>query len=107
MHLLTFKTIKKIIVLGVKRCIRTSFLILSKPTPIRSTVQYLWTLQLARYYSYCLRVPIASELAHRLVAPTYITYLYQMSLYLSWSELYDYPYFVAYSSKLKNCHHHM
>ena len=43
-----------------------------RPSEIPSHIRYLRTLQLARYYSYRLRIPVASELAHRVVALTYL-----------------------------------
>ena len=42
-----------------------------QPSEVPSDIQYLRTLQLARYYSYHLHVLVASKLAHRVVALTY------------------------------------
>ena len=42
-----------------------------RPSEVPSDIRYLRTLQLARYYSYRLRVPVASELSHGVVALTY------------------------------------
>ena len=42
-----------------------------RPSEVPSNIRYLRTLQLARRYSYSLRVPVTSELAHRVVALTY------------------------------------
>ena len=42
-----------------------------QPFEVLSNIRYFWTLQLARYYSYCLRILVASRLVHRLVALTY------------------------------------
>ena len=42
-----------------------------RPSEIPSDIWYLRILQLARYYSYRLRIPVVSELAHKVVALTY------------------------------------
>ena len=40
-----------------------------RPSAVPSDNWYLRTLQLARYYSYRLRIPVACELAHRSSSP--------------------------------------
>ena len=50
-------------------CVARPIIRLSKVhVHVPSNIQYLQTLQLACYYSYFLRIPVASELPHRVVA---------------------------------------